>query len=157
MTSRHTSLLLNGSCPLTRSTLAFTALQTANSGNHKDIETTILTRYDVTEEAYRRQLHTVSRTKEKTNRELAVRQMDLQAKWLPSYTSVGEMAEVIGLEQFLNTLPRELRVWVIERKPKTCVQAGGVNMTRFESKMPLQKSRKREAPAKSHDAVHVGS
>ena len=38
--------------------------------------------------------------------------------------SVEQMQEAIGLEQFLNSLPGEKRVWVYEKKPKTCVQAG---------------------------------
>lgn len=50
--------------------------------------------------------------------------MDLQLKWLCEYKTVEEMAQVIGLEQFLNTLPRDKRVWVSEKKPKTCVAAG---------------------------------
>ena len=34
------------------------------------------------------------------------------------------MYEAIGLEQFLNTLPIEKRVWMYDNKPKTCVEAG---------------------------------
>ena len=32
------------------------------------------------------------------------------------------MAEVIHLEQFLNAVPRDVRVWVSEKKPKICLQ-----------------------------------
>ena len=35
-----------------------------------------------------------------------------------------EIQELIGMEQFLNTLPANKRLWVMERKPKTCIQAG---------------------------------
>ena len=38
--------------------------------------------------------------------------------------TVEEMDEVIRLEQFLNAVPRDVRVWVSEKKPKTCLQAG---------------------------------
>ena len=31
---------------------------------------------------------------------------------------------MIGIEQFLTTLPLEKRAWVKERKPETCVKAG---------------------------------
>ena len=34
------------------------------------------------------------------------------------------MQEALGREQFLNGLPNEKRLWVLERKPKTCVEAG---------------------------------
>jgi predicted aspartyl protease len=49
--------------------------------------------------------------------------MDLQGKWLKEYTTVKQMQEAIGLEQFLDSLPVEKRVWVYE-KPKTCVEVG---------------------------------
>ena len=32
--------------------------------------------------------------------------------------------EVVGIEQFLNTLPGDKAIWVSERKPKTCRTAG---------------------------------
>jgi hypothetical protein len=38
--------------------------------------------------------------------------------------TVEEVQEAICLKQFLNTLPTELRVWLSERKPATCVKAG---------------------------------
>ena len=51
--------------------------------------------------------------------------MDLQRKWLKEHaTSVEQVQEAIGLEQFLNLLPMEKRAWVYEKKPKTCVEVG---------------------------------
>ena len=53
--------------------------------------------------------------------------IDLQRKWLKEHSaSVEQVQEAIGLEQFLNTLQVEKRVWVYEKKPKlkTCIQAG---------------------------------
>ena len=34
------------------------------------------------------------------------------------------MQEVIGIELFLNTLPMEKKLWVMEKKPGTCIKAG---------------------------------
>ena len=53
-----------------------------------------------------------------------MRLMDLQVKWLKDHKTVEAVREVIGLEQFLSTLPTSVKLWVAERKPKTCVQAG---------------------------------
>ena len=50
--------------------------------------------------------------------------MDMQRKWLKEYDSVVRMQEVIGIKQFLNTLPMEKKLWVVEKKPDTCVKAG---------------------------------
>lgn len=59
-----------------------------------------------------------------TNRELAIRMLDLQTKWLRNCFTVEEVHQVVGVEQFLNTLKPEKRLCVMERKPKTCVKAG---------------------------------
>ena len=50
--------------------------------------------------------------------------MDQQDKWLRACTTTGDIKEVCGIEQFLSTIPMEKKLWVMERKPKTCVQAG---------------------------------
>ena len=107
-----------------RAQLAFAALPTADSGKYSAIKAAILTRYDINEEAYRRRFRSATRLEGETNRELTVRLMDLQLKWLKEYHTLEEVHEVLGMEQYLNSLPLEKRVWVSEKKPKTCVQAG---------------------------------
>eukprot|EP00731_Ephydatia_muelleri_P004053 Em0002g229a len=104
--------------------LAFAALPGEDSGNYEAIKTAILQRYDITEEAYRRRFRGITRGSGETNRELSVKLMDLLRKWMKSCTSMEEIQELIGMEQFLNTLPANKRLWVMERKPKTCIQAG---------------------------------
>ena len=44
---------------------------------------------------------------------------DLAAKWMKSCKTVEELQDLVVLEQFINALPEEIRVWVKERKPKT--------------------------------------
>ena len=107
-----------------RAQLAFAALPTTESGKYESIKAAILQQYDINEEAYRRRFRTAVRAAGETNREYAVKLMDLQKKWLKEYTTVEGILEAVGLEQFLNSLPMEKRVWVHERKPKTCVAAG---------------------------------
>ena len=104
--------------------LAFAALPTEDSGKYEAIKTAILARYDINEEAYRRRFRTEVRKDGETNRELAVRLMDMQRKWLKDCKTVAAMQEMVGIEQFLNTLPMEKKLWVMEKKPGTCVKAG---------------------------------
>ena len=59
-----------------------------------------------------------------TNRETATRLMDLLQKWMKEHQTVDEIQQVVGMEQFLNTLPLEKRLWVLEKKLKTCIEAG---------------------------------
>lgn len=53
-----------------------------------------------------------------------VRLMDLVGKWLKEHRTVDAIHELLGIEQLLTSLPTEKRLWLVERKPKTCVQAG---------------------------------
>ena len=106
-----------------RAQLAFAALPTADSTNYDEIKKAILQRYDINEEAYQRRFRSVVRGEGESNREHAVRLLELEKKWLKKYDS-EKVYEAIGLEQFLNTLPVEKRVWVYEKKPDTCIRAG---------------------------------
>ena len=65
-------------------------------------------RYDLHIEAYRRKFRATVCRSDETNRELAVRIGELQAKWIRECHTVEEMAEVIRLEQFLNAVPRDV-------------------------------------------------
>ena len=104
--------------------LAFAAMPTVDAGNYEAIKAAILVRYNLNTEAYRRKFRATVRRNDETNRELAVRIGEFQAKWMHECHTVEEMTEVICLEQFLNAVLRDVRVWVSEKKPKTCLQAG---------------------------------
>ncbi|XP_011404865.1 PREDICTED: uncharacterized protein LOC105313269 [Amphimedon queenslandica] len=104
--------------------LAFTALPAEEAAKYKELKRVLLTRYNISEETYRRRFRLDGRKKEGSNRELAVRLMDWQVKWLKECKKVKDVMELVEIEQFLNLLPTEKRLWVAERKPKSCIQAG---------------------------------
>ena len=104
--------------------LAFAALPSSESADFDAIKKAVLACYDDNEEAYRRRFCALTRSNGETNREVAVKLMDLQQKWLKEYKNMDDIKEAIGIEQFLNTLPPEKRIWLTERKPRTCVEAG---------------------------------
>eukprot|EP00731_Ephydatia_muelleri_P034723 Em0073g20a len=104
--------------------LAFAALPTTSSDDYEAIKAAILARYGINEDAYRVRFRGLVRREGETNRETATRLMDLLGKWMKEHQTAREIQQVIGLEQFLNTLPLEKRLWVHEKKPKTCVEAG---------------------------------
>ena len=62
--------------------LAFTAILTTDAGSYKVIKTAIFTRYDLNVETYRRKFWATLCRSDETNRELAVRIGELQAKWM---------------------------------------------------------------------------
>ena len=54
--------------------------------------------------------------------------MDLLAKWLREYKTVEDIQQEFGIEQLVNSLPMEKRLWLLERKPKGCVKAGELDL-----------------------------
>ena len=123
---------------------AFAALSTAESQTYDGVKSAILLRYGVYEEAYRRRFRAANRKDGETNRELAVRLLDLQNKWLKKHTTVDAIKEQVALEQFLSTLALEMRAWVRDKKPGTCIAAG-------ELADEYELARKLESQEKSSD------
>ena len=104
--------------------LAFAALPTVDADDYEAIKNAILVRYDINEEAYRRRFRSTVRSDGETNRELAVKLMELQRKWQKGCTSKEDLQEIVGKEQFYKTLGNtEKKLRVMERSPKTCVEA----------------------------------
>ena len=103
---------------------AFAALSLDESKTYDGVKTAVLLRYGVNEEAYRRRFRAANRKDGETNRELAVRLLDLQNKWLKKCGTVEAIKEQVALEQFLSTLTLEKRAWVRDKKPDTCIAAG---------------------------------
>ena len=60
-----------------------------------------------------------------TYRELAVRSMDLLQKWMKDHRETAQdVLEQVALEQLMSTFPREVNIWVQEKKPRTAIEAG---------------------------------
>ena len=127
---------------------AFAPLPAEQAAKYKELKWALITRYDIIEETYRRRFRSDSRKKGESNRELAVHLMDWQGKWLKECKQVEEVMELVGIEQFLNRLPTEKRLWVSERKPKTCILAGELadkyEQARRKDLPPQQKSNRKE-------------
>lgn len=107
-----------------RAQQVFAAMDPARASDYKEVKATILRRYDTSEETYRRRSRAVVRKDGKSYRELATRVQDLFEKCTRKCTTVGELRELLMLDQWLNALPHDARIWVIEREPKTLAEAG---------------------------------
>ena len=104
--------------------LAYAALPTNQALDYDSVKSAILRRYDITEETYRQRFRAVSKGTEETHRQLAIRMGDLVNKWLKDISTVEQIKDAVVLEQFLNCLSSPIRVWIKERKPKSCLEAG---------------------------------
>ena len=70
-----------------------------------------------------------------------MRLQDLSRKWTKDKTSAEEIVDLIVTEQFLTTLPQELRVWVTDRKPKTSTEAGQMADEYVQARKSTQESK----------------
>ena len=89
---------------------AFAALPAEEAAKYKELKRALLTHYDINEETYRRWFTSDSRKEGESNRELALRLMDWQGKWLKECKKVEEVMALVGIEQFLNILPTEKKL-----------------------------------------------
>ena len=103
---------------------AYASIQTYLADDYSEVKSAILKRYGVNIEAYRQRFRAATRGKDETNFDLVMRLEDLAGKWLVKCETMEEIKELIVVEQFLETLPQHLRIWLKEKKPKSAVEAG---------------------------------
>ena len=103
---------------------AYAAMEPDRAAHYGQLKEAILRRYDISEETYRQRFRSAARKDGETYRELATRIEDLLDKWTKSCDTVKKLREKVALEQFLNTLPVEIRIWIREQSPESCAAAG---------------------------------
>ena len=102
---------------------AYAAMLPDDAKDYTKLKEAVLRRYDITEESYRQRFRSLVPKSGETNCEVEARLTDLANKWLKDCTTATAVIDQVILEQLLNTLPQEVRVWVRERKPKTSAEA----------------------------------
>lgn len=89
-------------------------MPTADAGKYDDVKAAILRRYDINSETYRQRFRSIRLNEGESHREMATRLSDLIDKWMKECKLAKEVCELIVIEQLLETLPSEVRVWVRE-------------------------------------------
>ena len=102
---------------------AYAAMRAEDAGTYQLLKEAILRRYDISDETYRKRFRETVKKEDETVSELAVRLDDLLQKWTKDCKTVAEVRDLMVREQLLNALPRDLKIWVSERKPKTSSEA----------------------------------
>ena len=77
-------------------------------------------------EVYRKRFRNLSRHSTETYLEFAFRLGTQFTRWLESegaYSDVELLRDLIRREQFLSNLDSDLRIWLIDQKPKTLSEA----------------------------------
>lgn len=103
---------------------AYAGMSLAESSDYDQLKAAILRRYEISSETYRRRFREAGRRESETYRELVTRLQDLSQKWMRGAETVEAVLDKVVMEQFLNSLPKETRVWVSERKPESSIAAG---------------------------------
>uniref|UniRef100_A0A1X7VA14 SCAN box domain-containing protein n=1 Tax=Amphimedon queenslandica TaxID=400682 RepID=A0A1X7VA14_AMPQE len=75
-------------------------------------------------ETYRQRFWTMKKAETQSYIEFGVQLKDLFRKWTAvAKNNPEELAEITVMEQLQNNMPRDLQVWICEKKPKTVVEA----------------------------------
>ena len=130
-------------------------MEQTKTGNYDEVKAAILRRYDISEETYHQRFRAAVKEGE-SHRELAIHLQDAAEKWTKDCGSVQQIREAMVIEQLLNMLPEQIRIWVKERKPKTSMAAGELaddylqapKVSSEKKADPSKKQKKRETPAK---------
>ena len=103
---------------------AYAGLSVTDDSDFGQLKSAILPQYDIAEESYRQRFRAAKPRPGESNRELAARLEDLADKWMKTCTSIEELRDLVVLEQLLNMLPEDARIFVKEREPRTSMEAG---------------------------------
>ena len=124
---------------------AYAALTTEDAMSYEKVKEAILQRYNITSESYRQRFRALRQKTGESGQELVARLDDLAAKWLKSCKTPEEIRDKIILEQFLNILPEEVRIFVKERKPESAGKAGKLVDDFVQTRKPEEKGTEKKS------------
>ena len=99
---------------------AYAALSSEEAADYTKLKEAILHRYNVTVDSYRQQFRATFKKPGESYQELVMRLGQLARKWLKDCTTVEAIQDQVIL---LNTLPKDMCIFVKERKSKSSLEA----------------------------------
>ena len=100
---------------------AFTSIPVSEASDYSKVRAAILSRYEVSAETYRLRFRGMARKPNESYRMFLSRLCDQLTRWIKA--TEMDLQELVLLEQFLKTLPRELAIWLKEQNPTSAVKA----------------------------------
>ena len=97
-----------------------------DANDYDKLKKALLTRYNCTEDGYRKRFREIKPETEETPDKVIIRLKNYLAKWLElSGSSSGDFDAIVDLivkEQFINACSEELAVYLLDRGPKELVE-----------------------------------
>ncbi|CAC5388230.1 unnamed protein product [Mytilus coruscus] len=93
-----------------------------DSRHYDKIKTAILSRYELTADAYKEKFRSSGQSYDKSFKEFAVRLVGFLRHWIERqaiYTDFDNFVDLVTREQLLVSCSEELKLWIKEQKPKT--------------------------------------
>ena len=94
---------------------AYAGLLVSDASDYNQLKSANLRQYDITEESYHQSFRAAKPRPGESNQELAARLTDFAGKLIKTCTSTEELRNLVVLEQLLNTLPEDARIFVREK------------------------------------------
>ncbi|XP_068105623.1 uncharacterized protein [Hyperolius riggenbachi] len=110
---------------------AFAELPAEKDNDYAAIKDAIITKYQLTPEAYRKKFRAWQKKSSDSYRDVASSLLTTLRQWTLGLTkgSYGVLEDLIVLEQFLNICPADVRQFVLERKPASATVAADLAET----------------------------
>jgi hypothetical protein len=120
--------------------------------SYDEIKTAILSRYELTAEAYREKFRNSSQLSDESFKEFAVRLVGFLRHWLEREemgNDFAKFADLFAREQLMVSCSKELKLWIKEQKPKTVDEL-------IEKAEAFQQAHKNEHVSKPDQPKHPG-
>ena len=104
----------------------YTRMSDADASDYDKLKKALLTRYNYTEDGYRKRFREVTPETEETPDQFVIRLKNYLAKWLElsgsSPQNFDALVDLIVKEQFINACSEDLAMYLLERGPKDLVE-----------------------------------
>ena len=104
----------------------FTELSVADCQHYPTLKAALLTAYAVVPEVYRKRFRGLNKAYGETHCEFAFKLTTQFKRWLESeeaFSNVERLREVLQMEQFNSVLENDVRLWLLDQKPKSLAEA----------------------------------
>ena len=107
----------------------YTRMSDADASDYDKLKKALLTRYNYTEDGYRKRFREATPETEETPDQFVIRLKNYLAKWLElsgsSLQNFYALVDLIVKEQFINACSEDLAMYLLERGPKDLVELKG--------------------------------